>query len=73
MANIFSRHQSDNLEINQEWVSEWLSLKAFFRFFTFPYMDSTQSTFYNKLKQGKSEGSDSCDQPSNLTEIGFKS
>ena len=27
----------------------------------------------NFLKQGKSEGFDSCDQPSNLTQIGFKS
>ena len=25
------------------------------------------------LKQGKSEGFDSCDRPSNLTQIGFKS
>ena len=27
----------------------------------------------NFIKQGKSEGSDSCDRPSNLTQIGFKS
>ena len=27
----------------------------------------------NIKKQGKSEGFDSCDQPSNLTQIGFKS
>ena len=26
-----------------------------------------------KTKQGKSEGFDSCDRPSNLTQIGFKS
>ena len=26
-----------------------------------------------KNKQGKSEGFDSCDRPSNLTQIGFKS
>ena len=26
-----------------------------------------------KYKQGKSEGFDSCDRPSNLTQIGFKS
>ena len=25
-----------------------------------------------ELKQGKSEGFDSCDRPSNLTQIGFK-
>ena len=27
----------------------------------------------NIKKQGKSEGFDSCDRPSNLTQIGFKS
>ena len=29
-------------------------------------------TKYIKKKQGKSEGFDSCDRPSNLTQIGFK-
>ena len=28
---------------------------------------------WSQLKQGKSEGFDSCDRPSNLTQIGFKS
>ena len=28
---------------------------------------------FPKIKQGKSEGFDSCDRPSNLTQIGFKS
>ena len=31
-----------------------------------------RSSLFN-LKQGKSEGFESCDRPSNLTEIGFKS
>ena len=29
--------------------------------------------FLNEIKQGKSEGFDSCDRPSNLTQIGLKS
>ena len=31
-----------------------------------------KQTKQNKTKQGKSEGFDSCDRPSNLTQIGFK-
>ena len=30
-------------------------------------------TFSSQIQQGKSEGFDSCDRPSNLTQIGFKS
>ena len=32
-----------------------------------------QFFFKVKTEQGKSEGFDSCDRPSNLTQIGFKS
>ena len=46
-------------------------------------MDTRQSQSYSfkeiaknsnyEIKQGKSEGFDSCDRPSNLTQIGFES
>ena len=40
------------------------------------YMDDLGKytrTVAEPMKQGKSEGFDSCDRPSNLTQIGFKS
>ena len=41
---------------------------------TYRYMQSTIPRLQNdKCEQGKSEGFDSCDRPSNFTQIGFKS
>ena len=37
------------------------------------FISLLRSDEWNKHQQGKSEGFDSCDRPSNLTQIGFKS
>ena len=48
------------------WPLECLTLKKHIRNFGKKFEKK------NPKEQGKSEGSDSCDQPSNLTQIGFK-
>ena len=38
-----------------------------------PFNSGSAETWFIEKKQGKSEGFDSCDRPSNLTQTGFKS
>ena len=47
-----------------EWITTYINL------LNMKYCDLSNKT---DTKQGKSEGFDSCDRPSNLTQIGFKS
>ena len=39
----------------------------------YEYRETAVQDTYTDTKQGKSEGFDSCDSPSNVTKIGFKS
>ena len=46
------------------WITEWNWTQI---------VEDMQNSYHNFVKQGKSEGFDSCDRPSNPTQIGFKS
>ena len=59
---------TDNLYLYQLCITEYKNIVH--KLWVHPFVEII---FIIKKKQGKSEGFDGCDRPSNLTQIGFKS